>query len=205
MNEIEEIRNRIYEIRGRQVMLDKDLAELYGVEVKNLNKAVSRNIERFPDDFMFQLTKEEHEFLRFQNGTIKKGRGEHSKYLPYVFTEQGVAMLSGVLRSPTAVQVNIRIMRTFVAVRQYLSTPKCNNCQLECEVKRLAAYIEEVLADANDRDEMMERKIDAIEKTIERLQVDVAVINAELSSKEPEVKAKRVFELEVKGFKKKEE
>lgn len=205
MNEIEEIRNRIYEIRGRQVMLDKDLAELYGVEVKNLNKAVSRNIERFPDDFMFQLTKEEHEFLRFQNGTIKKGRGEHSKYLPYVFTEQGVAMLSGVLRSPTAVQVNIRIMRTFVAVRQYLSTPKCNNCQLEGEVKRLAAYIEEVLADANDRDEMMERKIDAIEKTIERLQVDVAVINAELSSKEPEVKAKRVFELEVKGFKKKEE
>lgn len=194
MNEIEEIRNRIYEIRGRQVMLDKDLAELYGVEVKNLNKAVGRNLDRFPDDFMFQLTKEEHDFLRFQNGTIKKGRGEHSKYLPYVFTEQGVAMLSGVLRSPTAVQVNIRIMRTFVAVRQYLAAPKCNNCQLEGEVKRLAAYIEEVLADANDRDEMMERKIDRLENAIGMLQ---AVAFAE----KPEDKSKRIFEMEVKGFK----
>ena len=194
MNEIEEIRNRIHEIRGRQVMLDKDLAELYGVEVKNLNKAVGRNLDRFPDDFMFQLTKEEHDFLRFQNGTIKKGRGEHSKYLPYVFTEQGVAMLSGVLRSPTAVQVNIRIMRTFVAVRQYLAAPKCNNCQLEGEVKRLAAYIEEVLADANDRDEMMERKIDMLENAIGMLQ-------AEVLAEKPEVKSKRVFEMEVKGFK----
>lgn len=194
MNEIEEIRNRIHEIRGRQVMLDKDLAELYGVEVKNLNKAVGRNLDRFPDDFMFQLTKEEHDFLRFQNGTIKKGRGEHSKYLPYVFTEQGVAMLSGVLRSPTAVQVNIRIMRTFVAVRQYLAAPKCNNCQLEGEVKRLAAYIEEVLADANDRDEMMERKIDMLENAIGMLQ-------AEVLAEKPEIKAKRVFEMEVKGFK----
>lgn len=75
MNEIEEIKSRIHIIRGRQVMLDKDLAELYGVEVKNLNKAVNRNIERFPEDFMFRLTKEEHDFLRFQNGTIKSGRG----------------------------------------------------------------------------------------------------------------------------------
>lgn len=195
MNEIEEIRNRIYEVRGRQVMLDKDLAELYGVEVKNLNKAVGRNLERFPDDFMFQLTKEEYDFLRFQNGTIKKGRGEHSKYLPYVFTEQGVAMLSGVLRSPTAVQVNIRIMRTFVAVRQYLTAPKCNSCQLEGEVKRLAAYIEEVLADANDRDEMMERKIDVLENAIDMLQ-------AEVFAEKAEEKSKRVFEMEVKGFNK---
>lgn len=195
MNEIEEIRSRIHTIRGKQVMLDKDLAELYGVEVKNLNKAVSRNIERFPDDFMFRLTKEEYDFLRFQNGTIKSGRGEHSKYLPYAFTEQGVAMLSGVLRSPIAVEVNIRIMRTFVAVRQYLAAPKCNNCQLEGEVKRLAAYIEEVLADANDRDEMMERKIDVLENAIAMLQMEV------LSDKTEE-RGKRIFEMEVKGFKK---
>lgn len=195
MNEIEEIRSRIHTIRGKQVMLDKDLAELYGVEVKNLNKAVSRNIERFPDDFMFRLTKEEYDFLRFQNGTIKSGRGEHSKYLPYAFTEQGVAMLSGVLRSPIAVEVNIRIMRTFVAVRQYLVAPKCNNCQLEGEVKRLAAYIEEVLADANDRDEMMERKIDVLENAI-------AMLQAEVLSDKTEERGKRIFEMEVKGFKK---
>lgn len=197
MNEIEEIRNRIHTIRGKQVMLDKDLAELYGVEVKNLNKAVNRNIERFPEDFMFRLTKEEYDFLRFQNGTIKSGRGEHSKYLPYVFTEQGVAMLSGVLRSPIAIEVNIRIMRTFVAVRQYLVAPKCGNCQLESEVKRLAAYIEEVLADANDRDEMMERKIDVLENAI-------AMLQTEVFSDKTEEKAKRIFEMEVKGFKKEE-
>lgn len=87
MNELEELRTRIHEIRGIQVMLDKDLAELYGVEVKNLNKAVKRNIDRFPPDFMFQLTKEELNTLRFQNGTLKAGRGEYTKYLPYVFTE----------------------------------------------------------------------------------------------------------------------
>lgn len=195
MNEIEEIRARIHEVRGQQVMLDKDLAELYGVEVKNLNKAVGRNIERFPEDFMFRLTKEEYDFLRFQNGTIKSGRGEHSKYLPYVFTEQGVAMLSGVLRSPIAVEVNIRIMRTFVAVRRYIATSKCGNCQLEGEVKRLAVYIEEVLADANDRDEMMERKIDVLENAI-------AMLQTEVFSDKSEERAKQVFEMEVKGFKK---
>lgn len=192
MNEIEEIRNRIYDIRGRQVMLDKDLAELYGVQTRDLNKAVKRNIERFPADFMFQLTKEEMENLMFQNGTSRWGG---TRKLPFAFTEQGVAMLSGVLRSPTAIEVNIRIMRTFVAVRQYLAAPKCNNCQLEGEVKRLAAYIEEVLADANDRDEMMERKIDMLENAIGMLQ-------AEVFAEKPEDKSKRVFEMEVKGFKK---
>ena len=194
MNEIEEIRSRIHTIRGKQVMLDKDLAELYGVEVKRLNEAVKRNIERFPEDFMFQLNKDEYEFLRSQIATIKSGRGEHAKYLPFVFTEQGVAMLSGVLRSPIAVEVNIRIMRTFVAVRQYLVAPKCNNCQLEGEVKRLAAYIEEVLADANDRDEIMERRIDVLENAIDMLQ-------AEVFAEKTEDKSKRVFEMEVKGFK----
>lgn len=195
MNEIEEIRNRIYEIRGRQVMLDKDLAELYGVEVKVLNQSVKRNAKRFPSDFMFQLSKDEFDSLRSQIVTLKNGRGEHSKYLPYAFTEQGVAMLSSVLRSDTAIEVNIRIMRTFVAVRQYLVAPKCGNCQLEGEVKRLAAYIEEVLADANDRDEMMERRIDVLENAIDMLQ-------AEVFADKSEEKPKRVFEVEVKGFNK---
>ena len=204
MNEIEEIRSRIHTVRGKQVMLDKDLSELYGVEVKRLNEAVKRNIERFPEDFMFQLNKDEYEFLRSQFATLKSGRGEHVKYLPYVFTEQGVAMLSGVLRSPIAVEVNIRIMRTFVAVRQYLSSSKCGNCQLEAEVKRLAAYIEEVLADANDRDEMMEKKIDKIENTIDILQTNIAILQANLYQEKQEAKEKRIFEMEVKGFKKEE-
>lgn len=199
MNEIKEIRSRIHTIRGKQVMLDKDLAELYGVHTRDLNKAVKRNIERFPDDFMFQLTKEEMSNLMFQFGTSSWGG---TRKLPFAFTEQGVAMLSGVLRSPIAVEVNIRIMRTFVAVRQYLLSSKCGNCQLEAEVKRLAAYIEEVLADANDRDEMMEKKIDKIENTIDILQTDIAMLQANLYEEEQEPREKRIFEMEVKGFKK---
>ena len=201
MNEIEEIRSRIHTIRGKQVMLDKDLAELYGVETGALNRAVKRNIERFPSDFMFQLSKEEYSILKCQIGISSWGG---ARTLPYAFTEQGVAMLSGVLRSPIAVEVNIRIMRTFVAVRQYILAPQCNNCQLEGEIKRLAAYIEEVLADANDRDEMMEKKIDKIENTIDVLQADVAMLQANLYQEEQEVKEKRIFEMEVKGFKKEE-
>lgn len=201
MNEIEEIRSRIHTIRGKQVMLDKDLAELYGVEVRTLNQSVKRNENRFPPDFMFQLDKEEWEILKSQFVTSSWGG---VRKLPYVFTEQGVAMLSSVLRSDTAIEVNIRIMRTFVAVRQYLLAPQCNNCQLEGEVKRLAAYIEEVLADANDRDEMMEKKIDKIENTIDVLQADVAMLQANLYQEEQEPKEKRIFEMEVKGFKKEE-
>lgn len=119
--EIAIIQSKIYEVRGTKVMLDKDLAELYQVTTGNLNKAVKRNIKRFPPDFMFQLTTEEWEALRFQNGIIKKGRGEHTKYLPYAFTEQGLAMLSGVLNSDIAINVNISIMRAFVAIRQGLA------------------------------------------------------------------------------------
>jgi len=103
-------------------MLDRDLAELYGVTTGNLNKAVSRNTDRFPDDFMIQLTKDELNSLRFQFGSLK--RGQHAKYLPYAFTEQGVAMLSSVLRSKRAITVNIAIMRAFVKVREYLATHK---------------------------------------------------------------------------------
>lgn len=105
-------------IRGQQVMLDRDLAELYGVETKVLNQAVKRNLGRFPDDFRFQLTKEE--CSRSQIVTLNEGRGSNIKYLPYAFTEQGVAMLSGVLKSSTAVEVNIRIMRAFVSMRHFM-------------------------------------------------------------------------------------
>ena len=101
-------------------MLDADLAELYGVPTKRLNEAVHRNAERFPEDFMFQLSREEAESLRSQIATLKTGRGQHRKFLPYAFTEQGVAMLSGVLSSPRAVQVNIAIMRAFVQMRRML-------------------------------------------------------------------------------------
>ncbi len=103
-------------------MLDRDLAALYGVETGNLNKAVQRNLDRFPADFMFQLTAEEAEALSFHFGSIK--RGQHFKYLPRVFTQEGVAMLSSVLRSPRAVQVNIAIMRVFVRLREALALHK---------------------------------------------------------------------------------
>jgi hypothetical protein len=118
----ERIEKAILLVRGQKVMLDRDLAELYGVTTGNLNKAVKRNLDRFPPDFMFQLKQEEYESLRFQFGILKKG--QHSKYLPYAFTEQGVAMLSSVLRSKRAVHVNIEIMRAFVRLRQFLSTHK---------------------------------------------------------------------------------
>ena len=98
-------------IRGQQVMLDRDLAPLYAVETKRLNAPVKRNIKRFPEDFMFHLTKDE--CLRSQIASLSEGRGQHLKYMPYVFTENGVAMLSSVLRSDTAIEVNIRIMRAF--------------------------------------------------------------------------------------------
>jgi len=118
MQIIQSIQNRIYEIRGERVMLDRDLASLYEIETKFLNLAVKRNIKRFPLDFIFQLTKEEFDSLRLQFVT-SKGRGG-SRYLPYAFTEQGVAMLSGVINSDKAIAMNIAIMRAFVAVRQVL-------------------------------------------------------------------------------------
>jgi phage regulator Rha-like protein len=117
----ERIVSRIFWIRGKKVMIDRDLAALYGVQTRVLNQAVRRNKTRFPGDFMFQLRKPEFESLRSQIVTLK-GRGRHPKYLPYAFTEQGVAMLSSVLNSETAVQVNIQIMRTFTKLRELLAT-----------------------------------------------------------------------------------
>ena len=115
---VDNIETLIKVIRGQQVMLDKDLATLYGVEAKVLNQAVKRNVERFPDDFRFQLTKEE--CLRSQIVTLNEKQGQHLKYMPYAFTEQGVAMLSSVLRSKTAIEVNIQIMRAFVSMRHFM-------------------------------------------------------------------------------------
>ncbi len=119
----ENIASLIYPLRGEKVLLSAELAELYGVSVKTLNQAVKRNIQRFPGDFMFQLTREETDWVmssRSQIVTLK--RGGNIKYLPYAFTEQGVAMLSSVLRSPSAVEVNIAIMRTFVQLRRLMDS-----------------------------------------------------------------------------------
>jgi len=121
----EQIENKIYLIRGKKVMLDKDLAELYRIQTGRLNEQVKRNIKRFPDDFMFQLSSEEVKSLRSQFAILKdSGRGRHSKYLPFAFTENGVAMLSGVLNSDRAIEVNIQIMRTFTMIRRLIDTHK---------------------------------------------------------------------------------
>lgn len=119
---VERITRSILLIRGQKVLLDADLADLYGVETKVLNQAVRRNLSRFPDDFMFQLSPPEQDSLRSQFVTLNVGRGRHRKYLALAFTEQGVAMLSSVLRSPRAVAVNIEIMRAFVELRRTLES-----------------------------------------------------------------------------------
>jgi len=116
MEKLQIIQNKIHTIRNEKVMLDYDLAELYETETKNLKRAVNRNIERFPEDFMFQLSKEEFDNLRYQTGTSSYGG---RRYLPYAFTEQGIAMLSSVLKSQKAIEVNIAIMRTFIEIRKY--------------------------------------------------------------------------------------
>ncbi|MGX5852910.1 ORF6N domain-containing protein [Dyadobacter jiangsuensis] len=113
------IQNKVFTVRGYKVMLDFDLAELYEIETRTLKQAVRRNMERFPQDFMFELTADELASLRSQIVILKKGRGSHAKYLPFAFTEQGVAMLSSVLNSYKAIQVNITIMRAFVSIRQH--------------------------------------------------------------------------------------
>ena len=153
MQIIQSIQNRIYEIRNERVMLDFDLAKLYEVETKILNQAVKRNIKRFPIDFMFQLTKDEYEYLRFQieaseavNSlrsqivTLKTGRGQHRKFMPYAFTEQGVAMLSGVLNSDKAINMNIAIMRAFVEIRKVLLKQNDLKTQLKEIKERLGEH-----------------------------------------------------------------
>jgi len=166
--ELQVIQNRIYEVRGHKVMLDFDLAEMYQVETKNLNLSVKRNAKRFPSDFMFQLTKEEWERLRFQFATSKRGG---RRYQPYAFTEQGLAMLSGILNSDVAIEVNIAIMRAFVAIRQMvLNPPVTDFTKLQHEVKELKQYVEEVFTDYNDINEDTRVQIELINETLAELQ-----------------------------------
>ena len=144
---VEMIERRIYLIREQKVMLDSDLAELYGVTTGNLNKAVTRNLGRFPEDSMFRLSKGEYRALRFQFGSLN--RGQHSKYFPRAFTEQGVAMLSSVLRSDRAVQVNIAIMRAFVRLREIIAGHKDlarKMADLEQQQRRQGKQITEIFA-----------------------------------------------------------
>ena len=140
---VERIERIILLIRGHKVMLDRDLAALYGVETGNLNKAVRRNADRFPSDFMFQLTAAETESLRFHFGSLKPG--QHFKYLPYAFTQEGVAMLSGVLRSQRAVHVNIAIMRAFVRLRETLTLHKHLAHKLAELERTIASHDENIL------------------------------------------------------------
>ncbi len=171
-NQVEAIKESIYDVRGQKVMLDFELAELYEVEVSQLKRQVRRNIDRFPKDFMFELTKDEYSSLRCQNGIIKTGRGQHSKYLPFAFTEEGVAMLSGILRSKTAIQVNINIMRAFVAIRHAVAALQLADLryeQLSHKVDQLNNYIEEILHDQNDVNQMQEQTNNEIAIQIEAI------------------------------------
>ena len=139
-------------------MLDRDLAELYHVETKQLKRQVKRNLTRFPEDFMFELSYEENDALRCQFGTLK--RGGHSKYLPYAFTELGIAMLSTVLSSESAIQMNINIMRAFVLMRQALSELSATKLRVEQLTRRvddLSHYVEDILRDQNDINEATTR------------------------------------------------
>lgn len=173
MEQLQIIQNKIYEIRGVKVMLDFDLAEMYGIETKRLKEAVRRNIERFEgEDFMFQLTKEEvAELSRTQFATLNKGRGYNIKYAPFAFGELGVAMLSSVLNSQTAIEINRGIMRAFVAVRQMLLTPPVDTvAELQNEMKNLKAYLEEVFADYNDINDDTRMQLELINQTLAELQ-----------------------------------
>ena len=139
------ISQKIFFVRGTRIMLDADLARLYGVATKNLNKAVKRNANRFPSDFTFQLSSNNLEKLRFQIGTSKRRPGGR-RYAPYAFTEQGIAMLSSVLRSPRAVQVNVAIIRTFVRIREMLATHEELRRKVDAMEKRYDARFQAVFA-----------------------------------------------------------
>ncbi|MCI9608112.1 MAG: ORF6N domain-containing protein [Muribaculaceae bacterium] len=171
MNELQTIQSKIYEIRGQKVMLDRDLAELYGVETSQLKRAVRRNIGRFEgDDFMFELTKDE--LSRCQIGILKGGRGSNVKYLPFAFTELGVAMLSSVLRSETAIEINRGIMRAFVTIRQMITdnSPLKRLSTLEKNFEELKQDLEDIFADYNDINEDTRAQIEAINTTLAELQ-----------------------------------
>ena len=209
--DIEIIRHHIYEVRGLRVMLDRDLAELYGVETRVLNQAVRRNADRFPEDFMFRLDKGEMELLRSQFVTsypeqiitdnkavsseelrlrsqivtldknnddmssqivMTKGRGQHSKYLPYAFTEHGALMLASVLKSPSAIQMSVMVTRAFIAMREALSGMMSVNYkveQLSHKVDSLNARVDEILHEQNENNMEMAVQIGALNDALDQL------------------------------------
>ena len=171
MNQLELIQSKIYEIRGQRVMLDFDLAELYQVETRVLNQAVKRNIDRFPEDFMFQVTAEEWVVISSQFVMTSRNKRPKSA-LPLAFTEHGVVMLSSVLRSDIAVQTSVLITRAFVAMRQMIAnSPVIMSAQLQKEMKELKEYIEDVFADPNDINEDTRMQIELINQVLAELQV----------------------------------
>ena len=177
------IKPYIYEVRGRNVMIDSDLATLYGIETKNLKRAVRMNIARFPADFMFELTKEEYDFLRCNFFTLKNGRGKHSKYLPYAFTQEGIAMLSGLLKTPIAIQVNINIMRSFFQMQKALLTLQNSSLQIEeirSEIKQLRIDMDETLRCQNDINEMVLKEQDKLSILIDNINDAIAQLQAAL-------------------------
>ena len=165
MYEVEQnkdIKKMIYNIRGKQVMLDSDVTYLFGYEVKQLNRQVSRNIERFPKEYCFKLTKEEYAFLRCHFGTLKNNRGVHTKYLPYVFTQEGIAMLSGVIKTEEAAKVNVEIMREFVKLRNFINNNPISLANDISIMKNMLFNHEEKISklfDKFDRKEDLRRKL----------------------------------------------
>ena len=156
MNQLQEtikIENMIYEIRGKQVMLDSDVAMLFGYETKYLNRQVQRNINRFPENYCFQLTEEEYVVLRCQIGTLKQGQGQHRKYFPYVFTEYGITMLAGILKSDTAVEMSLKIVNTFIAMKKYIS-----NSFIEQK------YINKLVLEDHERINLLQESFDKFEE-----------------------------------------
>ncbi|RHR56870.1 ORF6N domain-containing protein [Parabacteroides sp. AF17-28] len=170
MEELQVIQNKIYEIRGYKVMLDRDLAEMYGVQTKVLNQAVKRNPDRFPEDFMFQLTDNETQIWKSQivtSNSIKMGVRRN----PYAFTEHGVIMLASVLRSDIAVQTSILITRAFVAIRELILNPPTDKVtELQQEIKELKTYVEEAFADYNDINDDTRMQLELINQTLAELQ-----------------------------------
>ena len=178
--ELQLIQSKIYTIRGCKVMIDFDLAEMYGIETRVLKQAVRRNIDRFDgDDFMFELTPDEvQEFSRSQFVTLNRGRGSNLKYAPFAFTELGVAMLSSVLNSKTAIEINRGIMRAFVTVRQIMLNPPMNSvAELQTEIRELKKYMDEVLTDQNDINDDTRTQLELINQTLAEMQANNNAIN----------------------------
>ena len=166
-NELQMIQKMIFEIRGYKVMLDSDLAALYGVEAKRMNESVRRNIKRFPDDFMFQLTSDEWNSLRSQIATSNNIRGGR-RYNPYVFTEQGVSMLSSVLNSDKAIEINVNIMRAFVQLRHYVISQSDTNAQIAELKKVLMLHIENTDTKLSKHDRAIKDILQALDNLIEK-------------------------------------